>query len=321
MPGQVANGAEQAQEASASPEQRMAALFKAEQESATPETPETATQEQQTTESADEQTTEQTAEDAESDGFVELELDGETYRVPPKLAALKEGSLRQEDYTRKTQDLADLRKQVTLQAETQRQATEFRAATEKEHNELQSVTNQIELYKKLDWSAMDTNTMVVRRNELEMLKDQATDLQKGLDRKGKEFEHAINKRQSEMAANAYSYLGKHVQGWTPDSDIEKAIAKYVDAAGLPIDAFRNGTLAYPGVGVMAYKAMKFDELQASKGSTIAKVKSVAAPVVKPGAQTGQNAAVTKKYTEARASLRKSGSLEDAARLFVIRGVK
>ena len=40
----------------------------------------------------------------------------------------------------------------------------------------------------------------------------------------------------------------------------------------------------------------------------------APPVIKPGASKGQNAEVSQRFKDTRQSLRKSGSLDDAARL-------
>lgn len=326
MPEQAVNGAERASTASASqeqtPESRMAAFFGAQQAEQAQE----AEQTEQATTAESEQASERAEEgeetpDEASDGLIDFEWNGKQYRVPPEFAELKGSVEMKSEYTRKTQDLADLRKQVTLQAETQRQAQEFKAVTAEDHDRLQAVQAQIKLFKGVDWASLTTEQYIRHKGELDTLKEQAAELQTNLDRKGKEFERAVGAKQAEMASNAYAYLAKHVRGWTPDSDIEKSIAKYVTDSGLPIDAFRNGTLAYPGLGVLAHKAMQFDKLQATKAGTLAQVKKVAAPVVKPGAQTGSNVAISKKYTEARTALRKDGSLESAARLFMLRGVK
>lgn len=315
MPEVSAERAPAASAPQASPEERMAALFgRTESEpDVTQETaPEAAEPETESTEQAPERA--EGEEPEASDGLIDFELDGKQYRVPPEFAGLKDSVSMKAEYTRKTQDLADLRRQSATIAETQRLQQEFQHATQKEQTELQAINSQIELYKKLDWTGMDSDTMIRRKHEMDMLREQATDLNKALTGKNQEFQRTTAVKRAELAKNAYDFVAKHVPGFKPDSDVEKSLAKYVDEAGLPVDAFVNGTLAYPSVAVMAFKAMKYDQLKAGSKDAIRKVQ--AGPVVKPGPVT--NSAATKKYTEVRASLKKSGSLQDAAKLFMLR---
>ena len=67
-----------------------------------------------------------------------------------------------------------------------------------------------------------------------------------------------------------------------------------------------------------YKAAKWDALQAGKKAAVEKV-SKAPPVVKPGANQGQRATSEQKYKQARQSLKKTGSVQDAVRAFMLRG--
>ena len=97
----------------------------------------------------DELDTEETDEEEEEtppeDDSVEVEYEGQKYRVPP---ALKDSLLRQSDYTRKTQELAEVRKQLETTLGEVRQATE-----EERGIEAQFTTNAkaIEEYKTIDW--------------------------------------------------------------------------------------------------------------------------------------------------------------------------
>ena len=47
-------------------------------------------------------------------GLAEVEIDGKTYKLPPEL---KDGFLRQADYTRKTQELAEQRRRMEAERE------------------------------------------------------------------------------------------------------------------------------------------------------------------------------------------------------------
>lgn len=93
----------------------------------------------------------------EPDEDEEVELDADLkLKVPKETAArlkeLKEGNLRQADYTKKTQEVAELRKAVTAEKEQFQQTTEaelqaFVAA--------QSVAAQIQQFEKIDWDAWE----------------------------------------------------------------------------------------------------------------------------------------------------------------------
>lgn len=302
--------------APATPEERMAALFgRTESDKGAP----VAATAQDATEAAEpEQTSDEGAEErAEgeteaSDGLIDLELNGKQYRVPPEFAEFKESVMLKAEFTKKTQDLADLRRQATLIVEQQKQAQEFQQQTKTEHDQLQAINSQIELYKKLDWTTLDGETMMRRKMEMDTLKDQAGELREQLGKKNQDFQRGVAQKRAELAKNAYDFVAKHVPGFAPESDVEKTLAKYVDESGLPVDAYISGTLNFPSVAVMFYKAMQYDKLKAGQKDAVRKVQ--AAPVVKPGAVT--NSAPQKRIADLRAKQHKSGSLEDTAKLLM-----
>ena len=87
------------------------------------------------TEGAAETTAEETTE-AVDDGFDVLDWEGQSLRIPK---TLKEAAMRHEDYTRKTQEIAERGKsleQVQSIAEFQRQEYEFVKLVENERHEL-----------------------------------------------------------------------------------------------------------------------------------------------------------------------------------------
>ena len=105
--------------------------------------------------------TEQTGEEQEAPEFVEVEYEGETYEVP---AHLKEALLRQADYTQKTQEVSEQRKQVETQAQAlQRQAAEFQQAVQLQEQNLQgyaqlaALQNNLQQYEGVDWQEFSDN--------------------------------------------------------------------------------------------------------------------------------------------------------------------
>lgn len=262
---------------------------------------------------ADEQP--QEGEQPADDGFVDLELeDGETVRVPPKL---KDGYLRQSDYTRKTQDLASLQKQAQATLEQQQMRAQFEQFVSEDRERLSGLKTQLDQYKKLDWSNLSTEDYIRYKGAMDQLRDQASDLEKSIQGKEQQFQGHLAQHRRQAAANAYDFIGRHVKGFGPDSEIERSVANYAAQNGLPHEAFAQGALTFPSLAVMAYKAMQFDQLQSTKPQALAKAKA-APPVVKPGSMQAGTTHAQIVAKQARASLKKTGSLQDAARVFASR---
>ena len=252
----------------------------------------------------------------EDDGFVDLELeDGETVRVPPKL---RDGYLRQSDYTRKTQEVAQLQKQALAASQNQLLIQEFNKATREEQSRLSQIQAQLNQAKSLDWSNLDTETYIKTRGYLDQLKDEASTIEKSLGEKANEVKQHIAKSRSTAAQNAYEYIQRHVKDWKPDSETEKDVAKYAGNYGVPPEALAEISVMFPGFAVMAAKASQFDKLQSGSKQAVQKAQK-APPVVKPGVAGTGNAA-RQADQKIRAQFKKSGDVNDLARVLLSRGL-
>ena len=96
-----------------------------------------------------------------------------------------------------------------------------------------------------------------------------------------------------------------------------AMLRTVESLGITPQEFKS-RFADPRIIAAVHKAAKWDSLQASKPNAV-KTANLAPPVVKPGASKGPSQAADKRYQDTRQSLKKSGSVEDAAKLFLLRG--
>ena len=92
--------------------------------------------------------TEDQPEADDADDSEEIEYEGEKYKVPK---SLKDAFLRQSDYTRKTQEVAEQRKEF----ERQRDQFQQQAAMQRQHiedfSQLHTIDAQIERFKNVDW--------------------------------------------------------------------------------------------------------------------------------------------------------------------------
>jgi hypothetical protein len=236
--------------------------------------------------------------------------DGQKYRVPK---VLKEGLLRQQDYTRKTQELAELRRQAQASVEAGQALQQFQAATADEQRELTRVQADIERYKAIDWSSLDTDTYIKAKHQLDSLKERAGEIQQGLGQKAQQFTQWRQQQLQQMLQSGEQFLRTSIQGWGDDAKTE--VRSQVLANGYTEDELAQ--VIDPRFVKLAWKAAQFDKLQAGK-QTALQTAQKAPPVVKPGA-SNPTAARESKYKDMRGRLKKSGDLRDAAALFAMRG--
>lgn len=293
-------------------EQRLAAHFSADasKPSTEPEGPEdaSASAEEPQPEQTEQESTQEAESASEDSGYEEVELDGDTYRVPPKL---KEAVLRQSDYTRKTQELADHRRTLASQIQAVQMQQAYQQETAEERAQLQTLQHQIGLFKDVKWHELDSDTMIRTKHQLDMLKEQAGELDRSLQQKAYGFQQKVEQLKTQFRNQRAESLQRMVPNWNQQSDIEATVAAL--NLGFTQDEIRDNFDAR--LGHMAWKAAQFDKLQQGKTAAVQAVKK-APPIVKPGVAQGPNVVVQRKYKEDRDRLKKSGSVDDAARLLM-----
>lgn len=100
----------------------------------------------------------------ETSELEDVDYEGKQYKLPKEL---KEALLRQADYTRKTQEVAQERQTIEQQRQQAEQAIQQVAQFQKEYAELSTINSQIERLSKLDWNE------VINENPVEAMKLQA----------------------------------------------------------------------------------------------------------------------------------------------------
>lgn len=203
----------------------------------------------------EDETTDETTDEEESgeEQYEIIEIDGKKYEVP---LTLKEAFLRQQDYTKKTQELAAHRAQLEAKA---RQMGEFQQATEQERQidaGLAYVQAQIEQYKTVDWSAaIDQDPIGAQKAFMAY-----TDLQKHqqtLHQAKQTLYNArmteIQKAQLEQRQAGVAELSRDIPGWGPD--VAKEIADYATKT-LGMKEQQVMTIIDPKIIKSIYYAMK-----------------------------------------------------------------
>lgn len=266
--------------------------------------------EQAPQEAATDEPQEQAQSEPEGETF---EIDGEEYIVPPalknKLSEWKEGALRRDDYTQKTQALAELTRQVTAFNEQQQAQRAFDEQVASERQQLEQVKHQLKAFKGLDWAEMTESQYRSLRHQMEQLKDQAGELETTIKSKETQFHQWVDSKKREAIESGQKYLAQTIKGWSQEG--VKEVASAAKSVGFTDEEI--GSVMDPRFVHIAWKAAQFDKLQASKPAAVAAAKK-APPVLKPGPSQGQQASKDAAYKDMRSRLGKSGSVDDAARL-------
>lgn len=152
--------------------------------------------------------------------LVEIERDGKTYKVP---AELKDDFLRQADYTRKTQEIASLRKELEVSRDAVSKAGEAEVQAKAQAYAIQAALEQ---YQGVDWNALeaqDPQSAMRHWRQYSQLRD-------ALEVANKSYDEAVQARQFETQREAakrieqgVAELQRDIPGWGPQL-VEQLIA-------------------------------------------------------------------------------------------------
>lgn len=259
-------------------------------------------------------TEEPPAEEQAEDGLEELDLDGEVFKVPPTLKAKvsewKEGYLRREDYTQKTQEAADLRRQAQIAAEALQTRQAFDHEIASERTELNRVQADIERYKAVDWSSLDVDNYIKLRGQFDTLKEKAAELNGKINEKAQQLTSKLNEQKRQLIENGHKFLQKSIKDWGPEA--QKAAnsgAKNVGYTDSELENVYDARFA-----VLSWKAAQYDKLKSGTAEAVKKAQT-APPVVKPGVKGTPQAS---KENALRQQLKSKGDLQSAAALLASR---
>ena len=206
---------------------------------------------------------------------VELEYNGKTYRVPKEL---QEARLRHEDYTRKTQDIAERARAIDAQARMVQEQQQFQAAHAADLQTLAGLQQQISEYSRVDMSQLGTDQLLKLKMHLDGLKEQEQRAMQDIQSKAQQFQNYVQQSLGQLQAQGEKVLKQAIPQWGPQT--AKALAEYGVSEGY--QEHELAQLYDPRHVKTLWKAQQWDKLQASKPSTQNRA-NAAAPVLRPGA--------------------------------------
>ena len=258
---------------------------------------------------------------------VELEIDGKAVKVG--LDELKKGYLRQADYTRKTQALAETRKTVEREVG---EVVQERAQYAQLLTALQRQIAEAEAVAEPDWDALYAqNPIEAMKIERKWQQDKALRQQK---RAAAEAEQArldqANRRLEEQSFGQFvqsqdALLADPVEGipeWRDEKSKRRLRAELADYClnkiGLSPEEVR--TLSDARALTAIYKSMKYDRAVERKAASQQGASAKQSPTLRPGTTpkaAPANDVEVKRMTD---RLKKTGSVSDAAAL-IMRSLK
>lgn len=193
------------------------------------------------------------------DAFAELDWEGQTLKVPK---GLKEAVMRTDDYTRKTQELAEQRRtveQIRELAQAKQLDSAFLESVVAEQREISVIDAYLEQMKRADWSQMSAEQMMRTRLELDGIRERRTDLANAIGEKKTRFTAEVTAKMAELRGKSRELASKSIQGFTEDT--EKSMRDYAKTEGLT-EAEIDNVLLDPRSFKVVWKAMQFDKVKA-----------------------------------------------------------
>ena len=288
-------------------------------ESATAQAPEAvpqpvATESNDQQSESDEQDAEQGAYQTPAD-WVDVEDDsGQVVKVPP---SLKDSVLRHADYTRKTQETANLRQVAEDRLQFAEAKEQLLGAVVQDFISLQGEKNRLQQLESIDIGSLfsnDPGQALNLQQQLYALRGKVSDAEKLIGAKASHLQQAIQAHQTKQWALAVDGAKQRIGTVTPTEDA--AMLRTVQDLGFSETELKS-RFADPRFLQLVHMAVK-GRMSSDKKRELLQAVNTAPPVVKPGSSTPGMAAESK-YKQLRTNLRKSGDMRDAAKLFLMKG--
>lgn len=293
-------------------EQRELPIEEAREEQVEPEQEEEVV-EAQGEESEAEEATDENAEEStdEVEGYEDVEYEGKQYKLPKEL---KDAVLRQADYTRKTQELAEMRRATEAEKEYVQKAAEFQTKYRDQFTQLSVLDAQLQMYSNVNWTDLSESDPVEAQKQFfrfSQMKDARRAAEQQLMQLQEQQSQEESQRYQQILQDGAKELQRSIKGWSPD--LGQKLIGYGKNNGFDDKEMRS--IVDPRVVKILHKAMLYDQLQSSKPAIAKKVQGVP-KVVKPGNAQSSQQKNAQRVDDAMSRLKKSGSVDDAAAVFL-----
>jgi len=270
---------------------------------------------------AEEETEEEVEEEEETEIVAEedlkytIKVDGEELEVG--IEELKNGYQRQADYTRKSQALAEQRKETEqIQSERQRLEQERQMYANGLQMLQEQQSSKLQEFESIDWTALkadDPYQYMLKKDEYRDAQEKVQNVQQQQMLIQQEQAEEAQKARAHFVQQEYARLVEALPEWNDqESTIKKDVQEYARSVGFLPEEINQ--LADHRSVLVIKKAMEYDKLTTKVAPKKKAVKKVP-KVQKSGRGNSKEDTAAEAVKQKRARLRKSGKQDDAASIF------
>jgi hypothetical protein len=270
---------------------------------------------------AEEETEEEVEEEEETEIVAEedlkytIKVDGEELEVG--IEELKNGYQRQADYTRKSQALAEQRKETEqIQSERQRLEQERQMYANGLQMLQEQQSSKLQEFESIDWTALkadDPYQYMLKKDEYRDAQEKVQNVQQQQILIQQEQADEAQKARAHFVQQEYNRLVEALPEWNDqESTIKKDVQEYARSVGFLPEEINQ--LADHRSVLIIKKAMEYDKLTTKVAPKKKAVKKVP-KVQKSGRGNSKEDTAAEAVKQKRARLRKSGKQDDAASIF------
>lgn len=220
----------------------------------------------------------------DADDTFEVELDGQVHTLP---GVLKGAFLRQADYTRKTQELAEHRRAAEAERRALAQQTQAVGQAGQDRVTLAALDHQLEGFRDVDWqvyAAQDPQAA-------QALWGRFQHLSQARERLGYAVSHHESRRDLQAAREAAEQMAetgrtlqREIEGWSPE--VANKLVEYAQAFGVTLEELSQ--MADPRLWKLLHKGYQADQASQrdSAAQSAAQAQAVRPAVLVSGAATG-----------------------------------
>lgn len=189
--------------------------------------------------------------------LVDVVYDGKSYQLPPEL---KGALLRQADYTRKTQEVAEGRKVLEAEQAEHQQSVAHARAHIQDAARIVALNDQLAQFAHVDWRALQARDPAAAQalhqqfEQTKILRDRAARAWRQRDQ-----DHASHSQRTaaRRVDEVHAHLPRLIADWSPELDGK--LAAYGTEQGLSREEMLQAALHNPHFMKLLHKAHQFDE--------------------------------------------------------------
>lgn len=194
--------------------------------------------------------------------LVDVVYDGKAYQLP---AELKDALLRQADYTRKTQEVAEGRRALEAERASHKQDSLSARAHIQDAARVVALNDQLVQFAQVDWRALtaqDPGRAQALQQQFEQLKDLRNRAVRAWTQREQDHAREAQRATARRASEVHAHLPRLIEGWSPELDAK--LAECGIAHGLSQEDMAQAALHNPHFVRVLHKAHLHDEAEKKK---------------------------------------------------------